>query len=131
MIKEIEADAKQFGDERRTLILEEKKAVAEIKVVDEPVTVVVSQKGWVRTQPFCETTTVTGSSTTLISATAFFSSRMRVRRSSPNCLASASISLIICRRSTDGLSMMSRSFFSSSRRVESSCSILMASSLAS
>ena len=50
MIKEIEADAKQFGDERRTLILEEKKAVAEIKVVDEPVTVVVSQKGWVRTQ---------------------------------------------------------------------------------
>ena len=48
MIKEIEADAKTFGDERRTLIQEEKKAVAEIKVVDEPVTVVVSSKGWVR-----------------------------------------------------------------------------------
>ena len=48
MVKEIEADAKQFADPRRTLIQEEKKAVAEIKVVDEPVTVVVSEKGWVR-----------------------------------------------------------------------------------
>lgn len=48
MVKEIEADAKAFGDERRTLIQPEKKAVAEIKVVDEPVTVVVSAKGWVR-----------------------------------------------------------------------------------
>ena len=48
MIREIEADAKQFADARRTLIQEEKKAVAEIKVVDEPVTVVVSAKGWVR-----------------------------------------------------------------------------------
>jgi len=48
VIKEIEADAKVHGDERRTLILEEKRAVAEIKVVDEPVTVVVSAKGWLR-----------------------------------------------------------------------------------
>ena len=48
MIKEIEADAKQFADARRTLIQTEKKAVVEVKVVDEPVTVVVSQKGWVR-----------------------------------------------------------------------------------
>jgi topoisomerase-4 subunit A len=48
MIKEIEGDAKQFGDARRTLIQAEKKAVAEVKVLDEPVTVVVSQKGWVR-----------------------------------------------------------------------------------
>jgi topoisomerase-4 subunit A len=48
MIKEIEADTKQFGDPRRTLIQAEKKAVAEVKVIDEPVTVVVSQKGWVR-----------------------------------------------------------------------------------
>jgi topoisomerase IV subunit A len=48
MIKEIEADAKTFADARRTLIQSEKKAVLEIKVVDEPVTVVVSQKGWVR-----------------------------------------------------------------------------------
>ncbi len=48
MVKEIEADAKTFADARRTLIQAEKKAVAEIKVVDEPVTVVVSSKGWVR-----------------------------------------------------------------------------------
>jgi topoisomerase-4 subunit A len=50
MVKEIEADAKTFADPRRTLIQTEKKAVLEIKVVDEPVTVVVSQKGWVRTR---------------------------------------------------------------------------------
>ena len=48
MVKEIEQDAKTFADARRTLIQEEKKAVAEVKVVDEPVTVVISQKGWVR-----------------------------------------------------------------------------------
>ncbi|KQM68824.1 DNA topoisomerase IV subunit A [Xylophilus sp. Leaf220] len=48
MVKEIEADAKQFADPRRTLIQAEKRAVAEVRVVDEPVTVVVSQKGWVR-----------------------------------------------------------------------------------
>ena len=52
VIKEIEADIKQFGslekDPRRTLIQAEKKAVVEIKVIDEPVTVVVSAKGWVR-----------------------------------------------------------------------------------
>jgi len=48
MVKEIEADAKTFADPRRTLIQAEKKAVAEIKVVDEPVTVVISEKGWVR-----------------------------------------------------------------------------------
>ena len=48
MIKEIEQDAKQFGDARRTLIQAEKKAVVEVKVLDEPVTVVVSDKGWVR-----------------------------------------------------------------------------------
>ena len=40
MVKEIEADAKVFADERRTLIQEEKKAIAEVKIVDEPVTVV-------------------------------------------------------------------------------------------
>jgi topoisomerase-4 subunit A len=48
LIKEIEADAKAHGDDRRTLVQEERRAVAEIKVVDEPVTVVVSLKGWVR-----------------------------------------------------------------------------------
>ncbi|MDE1007156.1 MAG: DNA topoisomerase IV subunit A [Paraburkholderia fungorum] len=48
LIKEIEGDAKQYGDERRTLIQQEKRAIFEARVVDEPVTVVVSQKGWVR-----------------------------------------------------------------------------------
>ena len=48
MVREIEADAKTFADPRRTLIQAEKKVVAELRVVDEPVTVVVSQKGWVR-----------------------------------------------------------------------------------
>ena len=48
MVKEIEQDAKQFADARRTLIQAEKKAVVSARVVDEPVTVVVSQKGWVR-----------------------------------------------------------------------------------
>ena len=48
MVREIEADAKVFADERRTLIQADKRAVVEIKVVDEPVTVVVSDKGWVR-----------------------------------------------------------------------------------
>ncbi len=48
LIKEIEADTKAHGDARRTLIQAEKRAVVEIKVVDEPVTVVVSHKGWVR-----------------------------------------------------------------------------------
>ena len=50
MVKEIEADAKQFADPRRTLIQAEKKAVVEVRVVDEPVTVVVSEKGWVRSR---------------------------------------------------------------------------------
>jgi topoisomerase-4 subunit A len=50
MIKEIEGDAKTFADARRTLIQAEKKAVLEVRVVDEPVTVVVSQKGWARAQ---------------------------------------------------------------------------------
>jgi topoisomerase-4 subunit A len=50
MIKELEADAKQFGDARRTLIQEAERAVLEVKVVDEPVTVIISQKGWVRSR---------------------------------------------------------------------------------
>ncbi len=50
MIKEIEADAKTFGDPRRTLIVPAERAVLSVKVADEPVTVIVSQKGWVRTR---------------------------------------------------------------------------------
>ena len=48
VIKEIETYAKQFGDARRTLIEEAERASVEQKVLDEPVTVVISQKGWVR-----------------------------------------------------------------------------------
>ena len=48
LIREIEADAKTHGDERRTLIEEQKRSVAEVRIVDEAVTVVVSLKGWVR-----------------------------------------------------------------------------------
>ena len=48
VVREIEADAKAHGDERRTVLQADKRAVAEVKVVDEPVTVVVSLKGWVR-----------------------------------------------------------------------------------
>jgi len=50
MVKEIEADAKQYGDERRTLIEAAERAVLEVKVTDEPVTVIISQKGWVRSR---------------------------------------------------------------------------------
>ncbi|AGX87774.1 DNA topoisomerase IV subunit A [Candidatus Symbiobacter mobilis] len=50
LIREIEADAKTFGDERRTRIQAEQRVVAEVKVLEEPVTVIVSRKGWVRAQ---------------------------------------------------------------------------------
>lgn len=54
IIKEIEQDARQYSpedkDPRRTLIQEERRAAAEVRVIDEPVTVVVSGKGWVRTR---------------------------------------------------------------------------------
>ena len=48
MVSEIEADAQEFGDARRTLIHAEKKAMAEVKVADEPVTVIISAQGWAR-----------------------------------------------------------------------------------
>ncbi len=48
IIREIEADDKAFGDRRRTLIEAAERASVEQKVIDEPVTVVISQKGWVR-----------------------------------------------------------------------------------
>jgi topoisomerase IV subunit A len=47
-VREIDADAKAHGDARRTLIEEQKRAVAEVRVLDEAVTVVASLKGWVR-----------------------------------------------------------------------------------
>ena len=49
VVKEITEDARKFGDERRTLIeAEAATASAEVAIPDEPVTVIVSQNGWVR-----------------------------------------------------------------------------------
>ena len=48
VIAEIEEDVKTFGDKRRTRIEESEKAVIETPVIDEPVTVIFSKKGWVR-----------------------------------------------------------------------------------
>jgi topoisomerase-4 subunit A len=48
VISELEADAKTFGDKRRTRIEEAEKADVEVPVVDEPVTVIFSANGWVR-----------------------------------------------------------------------------------
>jgi topoisomerase IV subunit A len=48
LIKEIEQDVKTFGDARRTTIEAAERASVQVKVIDEPVTVIVSLKGWVR-----------------------------------------------------------------------------------
>ena len=50
VIRAIEADQKKFGDERRTLIEEAKRAFVEQKISAEPVTVIISEKGWVRSR---------------------------------------------------------------------------------
>jgi topoisomerase IV subunit A len=47
---EIEADVAKYGDERRTLIKEESKSAIVVPVLDEPVTVIISNKHWVRTR---------------------------------------------------------------------------------
>ncbi|MFA5243637.1 MAG: DNA topoisomerase IV subunit A [Sulfuricella sp.] len=47
--REIRDDAKKFGDERRTLIEPSRRAsLSEAAVLDEPVTVILSDKGWLR-----------------------------------------------------------------------------------
>jgi topoisomerase IV subunit A len=48
--KEIRDDAKKYGDERRTLIEEAERAAVERQIVDEPLTIIVSRNGWVRTR---------------------------------------------------------------------------------
>lgn len=48
MVREIKADASAFADPRRTLIAHEDKATVEVQVLDEPATVVVSRRGWLR-----------------------------------------------------------------------------------
>jgi len=48
VVKELEEDAKKYGDERRTLVKAEERAQVERTVVDEPITVILSVKGWIR-----------------------------------------------------------------------------------
>ncbi len=50
IIREIESDKKKYGDSRRTLIQEEEKASVEQQVADEPVTVIISKNGWLRSR---------------------------------------------------------------------------------
>lgn len=50
VIKEIEADINTYGDDRRTLIEAAEKAAVEARQVEEPVTVIISAKGWVRSR---------------------------------------------------------------------------------
>ena len=51
VVREIGEDAKKFGDDRRTLIeAEAAVAPAEVAIPDEPVTVILSKNGWVRTR---------------------------------------------------------------------------------
>jgi topoisomerase-4 subunit A len=46
--KEFDEDARKYGDARRTLIEAAEKAVVEARVLDEPVTVIVSERGFAR-----------------------------------------------------------------------------------
>ena len=48
VIDELNEDAKNYGDARRTLIKSEERAAIERTVVEEPITVILSKKGWVR-----------------------------------------------------------------------------------
>ncbi|HJV11872.1 MAG TPA: DNA topoisomerase IV subunit A [Burkholderiales bacterium] len=48
VVRELDEDAKKYGDERRTLIKAAERAQIERTVVDEPITVIVSGKGWIR-----------------------------------------------------------------------------------
>ncbi len=48
VIGEIEADAKTFGDARRTKIEAAERAEVETPVIDDPITVIFSRNGWVR-----------------------------------------------------------------------------------
>ena len=48
VVHELAQDSKTFGDERRTLIKAAERAQVERAVVEEPVTVILSRKGWIR-----------------------------------------------------------------------------------
>jgi topoisomerase-4 subunit A len=48
VISELEKDSKTYGDDRRTLIKSDERTSIERTVVEEPLTVILSKKGWVR-----------------------------------------------------------------------------------
>jgi topoisomerase-4 subunit A len=48
VVRELEDDAKKYGDTRRTLIKAEERAQIERSVLEEPLTVILSRKGWIR-----------------------------------------------------------------------------------
>src|SRR5712691_8160817 len=48
VVSELQEDAKKYGDDRRTLIQAAQRAQVERTVLEEPVTVILSQKGWIR-----------------------------------------------------------------------------------
>jgi len=48
VVTELMEDSKKYGDERRTLIKAAERAQVEHTVVEEPVTVILSKKGWIR-----------------------------------------------------------------------------------
>ena len=50
VIKEMQADAKQFGDPRRTLVAEAERAALTHTTADEPVTLILSRQGWIRSR---------------------------------------------------------------------------------
>lgn len=50
IIKEIKADEKQFGDARRTLVEAAERATLVQSTADEPITLILSKKGWIRSR---------------------------------------------------------------------------------
>jgi len=48
VVSELQEDARKYGDERRTLIKTAERAQVERNVVEEPISVILSQKGWIR-----------------------------------------------------------------------------------
>lgn len=50
LAKEMQADSKQYGDARRTLVQAAERAALVQSTADEPVTLIVSQQGWIRSR---------------------------------------------------------------------------------
>ena len=50
IIKEMQEDLKKFGDERRTLVQEAERATLTQTTSDEPITLILSKKGWIRSR---------------------------------------------------------------------------------